>query len=193
MAIARPRSEGVARIGVVVAAGIVAAQVSAHLFDYWELGLRSVWLDSASEHSVFVRLGTFAILACSLTTLALARRTSSRLAGALALATGWLFVDGLLGIHEHVPHWTLVYIPLLAAVVIGYWRLAGSRETVRAALALLVLSAAIHRFGPHLLALFGWGPSAWEYQVKIAIKEATEIGGWLLLASGLAARYAAYR
>jgi hypothetical protein len=193
MAITRPQSEGVARLGIVVAAAAVAAQVTAHLVDYWAFDLRSALLDSASEHSVFVRLGTFAILACAVATLALARRASSLLAAVLGLVTAWLFVDGLLGIHERVPHWTLVYIPVLAAVLVGFWRLAGSSRVVRAALLSLVLSAAIHRFGPHVLALLGWGPAAWEYQVKIALKEATEIGGWILLASGVAARYAAYR
>jgi hypothetical protein len=188
----------IARLGLLAAAAVVAAQVSAHLVDFWALHLRFVSLDSASEHSVFVRIGIFAILACAIATLALARRCSSPLAALLGVATAWLFVDGLLGLHERIPHWTLVYVPLLAAVLAGFWRLArpfapAARRLVHSALLLLVLSAAIHRLGPHILAALGWGPSAWEYQVKIAVKEATEIGGWMLLATGLAARHAAYR
>lgn len=193
MAFARPQSDDVARVGIGLAAAAVAVQVAAHLVDYWAFGLRFASLDSASEHSVFVRLGTFAILASSVATLALARRTSSRLALLLGLATAWLFVDGLFGIHERIPHWTLLYVPVLAAVVVGYLRLAGGQRLVRAALVLLVLSALIHRLGPPFLSALGWGPTAWEYQVKIAIKEATEIAGWILLASGVASRYAAKR
>jgi hypothetical protein len=191
-------SDRVARLGLGIAAAVVAAQVSAHLVDFWALHLRSVSLDSASEDSVFVRIGTVAVLACAVATLALARRRRSLPTALLGLAAAWLFVDGALGLHERIPHWTLLYVPLLAAVLAGFWRLATpfaptARRLVRAALLLLVLSAAIHRLGPHLLAALGWGPNAWEYQVKIALKEASEIGGWMLLASGLAARYAAYR
>lgn len=193
MAFVRPRSDDVARLGVGLAAVLVATQVAAHLVDYWAFDLRFAWLDSASEQSVFVRLGTFAILATSLATFALARQASSRLVLLLGLATAWLFVDGLFGIHERIPHWTLLYVPVLGAVVVGYWRLVPAQRLVRAGLGLLVLSALIHRLGPQLLSALGFGPDAWEYQVKIAIKEATEIGGWILLASGIAARYAAKR
>jgi hypothetical protein len=186
----------VARLGLGIAAVVVAAQVSAHLFDFWALHLRSVLLDSASEHGIFVRLGSVAILACAGATLA--HRRSSRLALPLAAVTAWLFADALLGLHAHIPHWQLLYVPLLGTIAAGYWLLAAPfapapRDLVRVALVLLVLSAAIHVLGPHVLAALGWGPSAWEYQVKIALKEATEIAGWILLASGLAAGYAAYR
>ena len=185
-----PRHDGdrIARLGLGIAAVVVTAQIAAHLVDFWALGLRSVLLDSADEHSVFARLGTVAILACAIATLMLGQRM-------LGLACTWLFADALFGIHEHIPHWTLIYIPVLAGVVGGYWLLSASfapaaQRLARCALLLLVLSAAIHLLGPHLLALFGWGPSAWQYQVKIALKEATEIGGWILLASGV---YAANR
>jgi hypothetical protein len=202
MAVARPREapsgERIVRVGLGVAAAVVAAQITAHLVDYWALGLRFPSLDSASEDSVFARLGTFAILACALATFALARRMRSRLALVLGVACAWLFVDAFFEVRDHVPHRTLVYIPLLAAVLVGYWLLASSfaapaRRLVHAALALLVLSAAIHLLGPSLLDVFGWGPSDWPYQVKIALKEATEIAGWSLLATGVASRYAAYR
>jgi hypothetical protein len=178
----------VARIGIGFAAVVVAAQVSAHLFDFWALHLRSLLLDSASEHGVFVRLGGVAILACAGATLAHTR--SSRLAVPLAVVTAWLFADGLLGLHAHIPHWKLVYVPLLGAIAAGYWLLSAPfapspRRLVGAALVLLMLSAAIHVLGPPALAALGWGPSAWQYQVKIALKEATEIAGWILLASGL--------
>jgi hypothetical protein len=194
----RTGSELVARVGVALAAALAAAGISAQLVDFWALHLRFGWLDSSSEHSIFVRIGTFAILGCAVGAFALARRNRSALAASLGLVTGWLFVDGLLGLHERIPHWTLLYVPLLGATVVGFWRLAlpfppAARRLVRAALLLLVASAAIHRLGPSVLSALGWGPDAWEYQVKIAIKEATEICGWLLLASGLAARYAAYR
>ncbi|HEV7640858.1 MAG TPA: hypothetical protein VGO39_08335 [Gaiellaceae bacterium] len=197
---ARPDDNGarVARIGIGFAAVVVAAQVSAHLFDFWALNLRSALLDSASEHGIFVRLGSLAILACAVATLA--HRRSSRLAVPLAVVAAWLFADALLGLHAHL-HGRLVNVPLLAAIAAGYWLLAARfapapRRLVHAALALLVLSAAIHVLGPPALAALGWGQGAWEYQVKIALKEATEIAGWILLASGLLAtrrRHAAYR
>jgi hypothetical protein len=202
MAIARAHGassgERIARVGLVVAAAVVAAQVTAHLVDYWALGLRFPSLDSASEDSVFARLGTLAMLACALATLGVARRASSRLALVLGLGCVWLFVDAFFDVREHVPHRTLIYIPLLGAVLVGYWLLARSfagpaRRIVGAALALLVLSAAIHVLGPSVLRVLGWGPADWPYQVKIALKEATEIAGWTLLATGVASRYAAYR
>jgi hypothetical protein len=180
----------VARAGLVLAAVVVTAEATAQLVDFWALQLRQPALDSSSDDGIFVRIGTFALLACALATLSLARRRVLPLA--LAAVVGWLFVDELLDVHSQIPHWTLAYVPLLALVLAGYWRLSRSfagdtQRLVRGGLLLLVASAAIHLAGPHLLAALGWGPDAWEYQVKIALKEGTEIGGWLVLASGLAA------
>ena len=175
-----------ARWGVAVAALVVAAEASGQLVDFWALHLRSAALDSSSDHGVFVRIGTFAVLACALATLSLARRRGGALPYVLAAVTGWVFVDELLDVHRRVPHWTLVYVPLLAFVVIGFWLLSPA-PLARAGVLLLVASAAIHLAGPHVLAWLGWGPATWQYQVKIALKEGTEIAGWLLLASGLAA------
>jgi hypothetical protein len=39
----------------------------------------------------------------------------------------------------------------------------------------------------------GWGTGSWAYQVKVGLKQGTELAGWLLILLGLGPQLAARR
>jgi hypothetical protein len=51
---------------------------------------------------------------------------------------------------------------------------------------LLLASLAIHVLGPSAVRALGWGPDSWAYQIKVGLKEGTELAGWVLLLPPLA-------
>jgi uncharacterized membrane protein YfbV (UPF0208 family) len=100
----------------------------------------------------------------------------------------FLCVDGATRIHQHVPAWPAVYAPMLIALALAVVTI--GRGTDRAAvlyagLALLFGSLAIHVLGPHVVDALGWQPDGWAYQIKVALKEGTELAGWVVLVPAL--------
>ncbi len=51
---------------------------------------------------------------------------------------------------------------------------------------MLLASLAIHVLGPSAVRALGWGPDSWAYQVKVGLKEGSELAGWVLLLPPLA-------
>jgi hypothetical protein len=95
-------------------------------------------------------------------------------------------------IGESLPHWRLLLLPPLGLALVLLWREASRLDPLaarlcRAGCVLLVSAFALHVFGGPGLHHLGVHDDSWLYQVKIALKEGLEIGGWLLVATGLAA------
>lgn len=160
------------RISLVVAAALAAATILLHLLDFAVWDLRIDALDADSDGGIFQWVGALMVAVA-----ALAAAASRR--WLLAAILGFLFVGGRLHLSDSMPHWPLVYGPLLAIAVLLLWR----RGPL--GVALLALSLAIHEAGPPLLAKIGWGPASLGYAVKVAVKEASELAGWTLVASAL--------
>ena len=90
--------------------------------------------------------------------------------------------------------WPIVYLPLLVALFLGLWRLAGellprALRLVRWGLPLLGAAVALELLSAVLLELVD-DTSAW-YTLEVAVEEAGELAGWALVASGLLAGLAA--
>jgi hypothetical protein len=104
-----------------------------------------------------------------------------------------LFVDNVFKLHEEASAPVkLGLLLLLGFVFLGLWALTAAfapraRRVVRGGLWLLAASLVIHRLGPPVLDVIGADHTHWQYQVKVALKEGTQVGGWLLLAAGVAA------
>jgi hypothetical protein len=82
-----------------------------------------------------------------------------------------------------------VYAPLLGVLMVSLAVLARGSDQQRlvlGALALLLASLAIHVLGPHVVRALGWGPDSWAYQIKVGLKEGSELAGWVLLLPPLA-------
>ena len=107
--------------------------------------------------------------------------------GATAAGLIVLFVIEVSPVHvqvDRLSYGKLVYVPLLACLVVCVLRLLHSSEQVIvlwAALACLMASYAVHVLGPSIVRELGWGTDSWAYQVKVGLKEGTELSGWVLL------------
>lgn len=173
-----------------VAGAVFAIEVTTHLVDVFVLDSRVRLLDSAREWSYSHLLGTLAFAAGAILGVlgvrgAVAQRAAWR---AIAWLFAFLLVDNVTRLHTHVPGWPLLYGPVLLVLCWALLRVAdGSRvQTVmRAGVTLLVLSLAIHVIGPPIERLAGWGEDSWGTQLKIALKEGTELAGWALVVPSL--------
>jgi hypothetical protein len=175
----------------IAAAAAAIAVLVTQLLDFGAWDLRVHLLDSGYEWSYSHILATLAFAAGAVICGANAA-AAPRMRGTWWIACalfGVLLLDNVTRLHEHVPMWPIVYGPFLAALCVSIIRVtAGSRQArlVHVGVALLCISLAIHVFGPPLVHLFGWGADSWAYQVKIAVKEGTELAGWVLLVPALA-------
>jgi len=177
----------------VVAALALAAVVITHLVDFGADNLRISLLnaDSSSSWSHLVVIAAL-VGATGISAIAATRRDGRR--GLWLVATvilAFLVVDEISPLHTQVDDMSwgkALYAPILVVLGVCLWRLSAGRPqriVVRAGIVTLGVSFAIHVFGPHLLAALGLGASSWAYQVKVALKEGTELAGWLLVLAGL--------
>jgi hypothetical protein len=106
------------------------------------------------------------------------------IAGLFAL----LLIDNLTRLHTHIGYWPALYAPILLGLSYALWSATRDTEVSRvvlAGLAMLVVSLGIHVVGPHVVHALGWGTDSWAYQVKVGLKEGTELAGWVLVVPGL--------
>jgi hypothetical protein len=112
---------------------------------------------------------------------------------ALPALLTFLAADKTFRLHDHVPHWLVLYLPLLGAafgclVVVGRRLSPRCLRLIVAGLALLAGSFLVHLCGEWFLSAVGASPSTgWPVQVKAAVKHGSEVAGWLVIALGLAA------
>jgi hypothetical protein len=175
-----------------VAAGlVVAVEMATHLVDFGADDLRIKLLDSAYEWSWSHLVATAAFATAAVLGFAGAHRSAGhrrawRTIGGLF---AFFFVDNVTRLHEHVAHWPVIYAPLLGVLMLSLAVVAWNTDQQRivvGALTLLLASLAIHVLGPSAVRALGWGPDSWAYQVKVALKEGSELAGWVLLLPPLA-------
>jgi cytochrome bd-type quinol oxidase subunit 2 len=175
-----------------VGAGVVVAvELATHLADFGAEDLRIKILDSAYQWSWSHLVATAAFATAAVLGFAGAGRSTGhrrawRATGGLF---AFLFVDNVTRLHEHFAGWPVVYAPLLGTLMLSLAVVAwdsDQRRIVLGALTLLLASLAIHVLGPHVVRALGWGPDSWAYQVKVGLKEGSELAGWVLLLPPLA-------
>jgi hypothetical protein len=167
------------RTTLLLVAGLLAVEVATHLIGFGVWGGRVDALNSDSDGGIFQWAGTVAIGAAAV-------GATLRRRPLLAALLAFLCVAGVLHLSDSMRHWAAVYGPVLLLAALLLWR-RGSRE-LRAGVLVLALSLAIHELGPPLLSRLGWGPADWAYQVKIALKQGTQLVGWALVAIALLRR-----
>jgi hypothetical protein len=188
---ARLRSGGAVRpaelkLPLALAAGVLALELGLQLLDFGAYGLRVGFLDSADEWSYSHVLATLAFAAGTVAGVIATRRGTRPGAAWIGVGSvfGVLFLDNVTRAHEHVPAWPVLYAPLLGALAVCLAVVARGtdrRPFVLAGLGLLFASLAIHVGGPTAIRALGWTPDGWAYQVKVALKEGSELAGWLLV------------
>ena len=171
---------------------VVVAGSAAQLIDYaLHLGIKM--LDSAEDGGAFGVVGDIAtVSAAGAAWLVLARVRPIRPAAvALPPLLSFLALDKIVRLHDHIPHYLVLYTPLLAGagvcLVDLVRRLPRSRARVIAAgLVLLGVSFVLHAVGERVLLELGLTDNGWARQVKAVVKHGCEVQGWFLVAIGLA-------
>jgi hypothetical protein len=187
------------RKGRLIAAGIlgisivVLAQTTAQLIDYGLLDLKLEIINSNGDGGLFGIVGILALVLAAVAAwvavprLPRARRTLIMLAPLLT----YLAIDKALRIHDHVPHWLVLYLPLLAATLLLLLRLArqtstDARRLIVSALVFLAVAFVLHQFGDSALGRQHELTTGWLNQLKGVTKHGAELAGWLLVGLGVA-------
>jgi hypothetical protein len=101
-----------------------------------------------------------------------------------------VLIAALLVLRLAVTYGTASLIVPVTVTFLLLWWLSGSeparaRFILRAGLCLLVFSFVVHAVGPSMVSALGGG--SWAYQLKGVLKHSAELGGWMLVATGVAA------
>jgi len=173
-------------LGTVLTLVAVVCLILAQAIDYGLFQLRIGLLNSETHASIF---GVASLAAQGLAALAAAVRSRES-----RWSAGWMVVAALtaalLVARVGVSFRAALLLGPVAVLFLLIWYLTSDdpepgRAVVRAGLAALVFSYAVHAFGPHVVAALGYGENTWPYQMKGMLKHSTELAGWLLVAIGI--------
>ena len=185
------------KAGIIVTIVVVLAAAATQLINYGFLDQRIPGLDPGSDGGVFGTLGDIALVAAAVSAWILAARVRSVRGVTVTLAglLTFLAVDKVLSLHDHIPHWLVFYLPVLAAAFVCLVVVARARRgeggaaadrLIGVGLLLLACSFLLHLFGRRFLLALGLSDTTGlAYQTKAAVKHGTEVAGWLLIALGL--------
>ena len=173
--------------GVLLALVAVLVQVTTQLVDFGFYDLRIAALNSNHHASVF-GIASLAAQAAAAVAAAFRGSTGSR-------RTTWTLSAGLiavlLGLRMSLSYSTSLLLPFVVALFVLLWRLTAdeseqARRIVRIGLYLLVFSFVVHAVGPTIVSALGYAGNSWPYEAKGILKHSAELGGWMLVATGVA-------
>jgi hypothetical protein len=205
--------EPLLRVGYGLAIAAVLLQTTAHLVNAYGFdgAYHSLDAGAGGEGNALTWASSSATFAAGMFALLLAVTDPARrlVFGALAGILTFFSLDDSVTLHERMAlelvaalglddgwartAWPVVLLPLLAFVSIVLWRVAVSaseaqRRALRTGLGLLVFAVVIEV----LLVAVPSGSAAWELlePAEVALEEAAELAGWIVIAAGLAAVFA---
>lgn len=190
----RPVADGttrVARAAVMLVGLLVGTAITAHLVDFGVYGLRIHAMNANLGTSPVAWASPAAILLALAASIVLVRRTALRVTPVLSISLAIVLVLATRHLGESIPGWQLLLLPPLGVTLAMLWRTSHELDSatsrlLRAGCVLLVAAFALHTLGAPALKLLGFDASSWPYQIKVAVKEGSEICGWMLIAAGLA-------
>lgn len=194
----------VIRAGVVVAFALVALQTASQALSHlaFDGGVGQLNVDAEPNAWSWASSSASACTAFVLFLLLLARPERARIpAGGLLVVVVALFsADDALQIHERLRYdvlgleeglrvvWPTVYLPWLALVFYLLWNLAAEtpegRRSCRTGLLMLVAAVACELLSAALVEV-GHGRGTGLYDLEVAVEEGLELGGWVLVLTGL--------
>jgi hypothetical protein len=199
-------------LGFVVpfAVAAVGLQALAHVGNAVLLDHRITNLDADHDGNLLAWAGSAAIFAaaCSAGVLAATRPRRRALLSLLAAAALFLSLDETASIHERLGQagvnalalgdddygrliWPFLLFPILVIVALGLWRVASTaRPAPRRAIEVgfvLLAAAVVAELAWAAFPLSGGEIGSWPDALAVATEEGLELGGWLLVAGGLAA------
>jgi hypothetical protein len=180
---------------LLIATSIVAAQTAGYLADYAVWSMRVEALNANSDASVVawltpVAMGA-ALIAAAVLWLVTRRRPWAVISLILlALVTVTCARRGAFDLGSRVTHSPVLLLPMLALLLLlllqeGTTAGGDARRILRLGCGLLVASYCLRLLGGQVASHLGWDRTSWPYQVKVSLKEGSEVGGWILIAAGL--------
>lgn len=171
--------------GVAAILAIVAAQVATHLIDVGAYGLRNRAFDSGLDSSVFGVASSLIVVVAAVAGIAaglMGRQRWPAICGAALAAYALLSALGVPQTRDGL----LLVLPVLLLILVGLWLSARVEPApvarlLRAAVGLLVLSFVLHVAVPVALRHLGIAAGSWPYEIKVAVKMASEIAGFGLV------------
>ena len=203
------RRHSIVVAGVSLTVAAVAIQTALYLADVYVLDRRIGTFDVDREGGLSAWAASVTTFSTALLALLLAVVQSARRLQLLALAAGAAFLsfDEMVIVHERIGlnvtealdlsstylrvAWPVAYLPLLAVVAASLFQLARtSTDPVRSllgiGLALLACAVGLEIGGLALDLIPSLTETSWLYTVEIALEEAAELAGWILLTTGVA-------
>jgi hypothetical protein len=180
------------RAAIIGSVAVVAVGSAAQLVNY-AFGLGMAVLDASEDGGAFGVVGDLA--ACSAAAaawLVLIRARPLRPAAvALPPLLTFIALDKIVRLHDHVPHYLVLYAPLLVGAGVCLVDLVrrmprSLARVVMVGLVLLGVSFLLHAVGERVLLELGLTDAGWARQVKAVVKHGCEVQGWFLVAIGLA-------
>jgi hypothetical protein len=197
------------RVGSVFALVAVLVQSAIHLTNVFLFEAKWQRLDADAEFGVFSWASSSATFAAAFAAAVLAVITRPGLRGWVLVAIGAGYsLDDALAFHEQLGGylagafslpsdalrllWVAALSPALAAACLLIWALAREsegrvRHVLTIGLAALAAAVVAELVGAGLLA-FGWSHERIAHKLETAFEEGAELGGWILIASGLMAK-----
>ncbi len=199
---------GVVSLAIGLAATAAGAQTALYLVNVYALSQRVDLLNVDGETTLAAWAGTVAVFATALLCLLLAvpSRTSRRMLLGIAAATALFSIDDALALHERIARtatttlgvqvewgrllWPAIYLPLLLWTATALVRLARRqasqvRHLLVAGLAALAAAVALEVFSAGLLEVADFARTDWPMVLEMAVEEAAELVGWMLVATAL--------
>jgi hypothetical protein len=175
---------------------ICAVQIAAALVDFGLANNRYGIIDANNEANVFAWLGGLAIAgAATVTALHARTRRDGRLVYILTfLVLAAFALENRIRVNEALFHKAVVYLPLsfalfLGLTLIGYRSSLATRYLLWLGIGALVASLMIRKGGLEILERVGYNAGSWPYELGTALKETTELAGWLLILIALLISY----
>jgi hypothetical protein len=175
-------------VGLIATAIMVALLAAGQAIDFGVYNLRLRWLNTDTHRSVFgiaSLLATVAAASASAWRAAHSERQRWAWLTLAVLLAGLVLIRGLTAYSAKV-----VGAPLACVFLLLFWLTwrdpAASRAVVWAALILLMTSLLLHEVGAASDASNA-SDYSWSYQVLTMIKHGSELGGWMLVATGIVA------
>ena len=200
--------ERLLNIGLVLAVAGAVLQALTHLFNVFALDGDSWNLDAEADNNAWAWASSVATFTCAFVAAVLAvfARTNTGGLWFLAGVLAFLSVDDLVKIHEGIGTrvregvfdlptgwgrlaWPAIFFPLLAAVFVLLWRMASERGGrpglwIKGGLALLAFAVGLELLSAPFYIQDGSAHSV-PGATEVAIEEGAELGGWILIATGL--------
>jgi hypothetical protein len=203
-----PAFDRLLQIGLLLAVIGFALQASSHLVNVFVFD-GEVWnLDAEADSNAWAWASSVATFTCAFVVVVLAvlARTNAGRLWVLGAVLAFFSADDLVKVHEQLGTgvreglfdlptgwgrlaWPAIFFPLLAAVFLLLWRLAGESPPragmwIRSGLALLVVAVALELLSAPWY-ISGRSAQSVPGALEVAVEEGIELAAWILIASAL--------